>query len=410
MQSPDTTTKRFKAGWVIDGSGRPAEKNRIIEVKEGTIQSIYPADCVNGGQPVVDLGAFTLLPGLIDCHVHLSMTGATNPKTRKKLLTADFSGRKKNMLKNLKQLAGCGVTAIRDGGDPNADVLVLRDEKKQINNIPVTIHVAGKAWHAKGRYGGLIGRYPDSNATLSKAVADRSYGLDHLKIVNSGLNSLTQFGIETLPEFDVDTLKKAIFTGESLGLKTMVHANGKNPVRISVEAGCHSIEHGFFMGNDNLEFMAEKQVFWTPTAVTMKAYFDYLSSQGAEKDVSFAQVSLKNLEHQLEQIHTARKAGVKVVMGTDAGCPGVEHGFAVKDELLLLNKAGYPVEQAIQCATQNGARLMGLDRKGALKKGMDADFIAVKSSPDDLLNKIDQIESVFIGGRKMDSIKADDLP
>jgi imidazolonepropionase-like amidohydrolase len=83
----------------------------------------------------------------------------------------------------------------------------------------------------------------------------------------------------------------------------MVHANGHLPVKLAICAGCDSIEHGFFMGEENMRRLADTGVVWVPTAVTMKAYGDYLKNQGHRSDPSFADVSRKNLEHQLAQIN-----------------------------------------------------------------------------------------------------------
>jgi imidazolonepropionase-like amidohydrolase len=83
-------------------------------------------------------------------------------------------------------------------------------------------------------------------------------GVDHIKIVNSGLNSLSCFAKETKPQFDSAELKAAVRADRQCGLKTMVHANGKMPVKIAVDAGCDSIEHGFFMGVENLHRIADR--------------------------------------------------------------------------------------------------------------------------------------------------------
>ena len=95
---------------------------------------------------------------------------------------------------------------------------------------------------------------------------------DHIKIVNSGLNSLKEFGKETLPQFGAEELSDVVKIAGKCGRRVMVHANGKKPVAAALAAGCNSIEHGFFMGVENLKIMAEKGIVWVPTACTMKAY------------------------------------------------------------------------------------------------------------------------------------------
>ncbi len=141
----------------------------------------------------------------------------------------------------------------------------------------------------------------------------------------------------------------------------MVHANGKLPVKIAVEAGCASIEHGFFMGRDNLQRMAEHKTFWVPTGFTMQGYANQLPSGTLEADMA-----LRNLENQLQQLMWARELGVRVAVGTDAGSLGVHHGSAVLEELRLFMQAGYSIQEAIRCATRNGAALLGLQDFGTL--------------------------------------------
>ena len=87
-----------------------------------------------------------------------------------------------------------------------------------------------------------------------------------MKIVNSGLNSLKVFGKQTPPQFGAEEMRAAVKTAKSFGLKTMVHANGKLPVKIAVDAGCDSIEHAFFMGAESLYRIAERGAIWVPTA------------------------------------------------------------------------------------------------------------------------------------------------
>ena len=204
--------------------------------------------------------------------------------------------------------------AVRDGGDYAGHALRYKKECLSSENLPIFLMSADKAWRAPGRYGKLIGRPPEDGISLSQSIAEVNEGSDHIKIVNSGLNSLTTFGKETLPQFSADQLKEAVRTADDLGLRIMVHANGDLPVKHAIEAGCHSIEHGFFMGKDNLMKLADRGIIWVPTTVTMKAYCDSLDIDSKEKDVS-----RKNLNHQLDQIAMAMKYGVSIAAGTDCG-------------------------------------------------------------------------------------------
>jgi imidazolonepropionase-like amidohydrolase len=206
-------------------------------------------------------------------------------------------------------------------------------------------------------------------------------------------------------------LKEAVTIAKRFGCKTMVHANGKKPVEVALKAGCHSIEHGFFMGEENLKRMADKQIFWVPTAVTMKAYRDAfeqrvknLRSRNASEGPSMSRISdmvqgaSRNLAHQLEQIHRAKELGVPVAVGTDAGSIGVYHGRSLEQEIRLLMRAGFSVSGAIQCATRNNARLLDLDGYGSIARGAAATFVAVTGPPQDLPGSLGRIAALFIAG------------
>ncbi len=384
------------AGWLIDGTGGPVQKNMVLQIKNGYINNIRKAELEDFSMPgISDLSHCTILPGLIDCHVHLFMSGTNDRDIRKHQLDAGFDEIKDVISHHVSQLLLFGIFAVRDGGDKNAHALRYKKDCLDITKHPILLKVAGKAWRKPNRYGKLIGRTPSGSDTLSRAIEkqDTEDNIDHIKIVNSGINSLTQFGKETLPQFDLEEMTAAVKAAGRLGLKTMVHANGKIPVRISADSGCHSVEHGFFMGKDNLKRMADKNITWVPTAITMKAYSEQLESTSPESDIS-----RKNLDHQLEQIFQARESGVTVALGTDAGSLGVFHGSAVIEEMKLLMESGFSIQEAVKCASFNGAKLLGIKQAGLLVNKMEATFIAVKGEPSNLPDSLMSVQKFYVKG------------
>ena len=365
-----------------------------LGIKNGSVISIDDSGFKDSSiTDSVDLSSCTILPPLIDSHVHLCMSGTDDPEFREMQLDMDYNKAKDIISNHISQHLSYGVLAVRDGGDKNAHALQYFNEYPDEKNFPVIIKVAGKAWHMAGRYGGLIGRAPDNNYSLAKAINKCPDEIDHIKVVNSGLNSLKEFGKETKPQFSVEVLLDVVKISGKLGLKVMVHANGKKPVAAAVLAGCHSIEHGFFMGEDNLKLMAEKDITWVPTACTMKAYSEHMKEASIELDVT-----CMNLEHQLKQIVKARELGVTIALGTDAGSIGVHHGSSVIQELSLLIAAGYSLPEAIKCATLNGAKLLGINDFGLIAKGKPASFIAVKGDPSNLPVSISSVKAICIDG------------
>ncbi len=407
-------SKSILAGWLVDGSGEPARENVLLTINNGTILDIAEAIPEKiRQQDLTDFSHCSLLPGLIDAHIHLFMSGTEDLDIRARQLTLRFEDIIGDMELRLDDLVACGIVACRDGGDRHAYTMQYKRDHLDQNVIPLQLKVAGAAWHQHGRYGKMIGKSPGASEKLGQSICNRVRGVDHIKIVNSGLNSLVRFGKETPPQFDVLELKEAVTVAMRFGCKTMVHANGRKPVELALKAGCHSIEHGFFMGEENLKRMADKQIFWVPTAVTMKAYRDVfvqqiknLGSQGHSEDLSMsrinemAQGASRNLEHQLEQIRRAKELGVPMALGTDAGSIGVHHGRSLKEEIRLFMTAGFSVSEVIQCATRNNARLLSLDGYGMIAKGKPATFIAVTGPPQDLPGSLDRLTSLYIKGKE----------
>ncbi len=395
MNSNIAKWRQYKIGWLIDGTGGPASENAVIEVRNGIIETV----AINPDKPdfigkpenndrepeTVDLSEYTVIPALMDCHVHLFMSGTADMEIRRRQLEAGYGEIEPVIAGHVEDHLASGVVAVRDGADRSGHAMRYRDSNPNMRNTPLRIKVAGRAWNRPGRYGKLIGRSPEKGQTLAEAIGNDLEKLaprrpDHVKIVNSGINSLKHFGRQTPPQFDPREMKEAVKVSGANGLPTMVHANGVEPVKIAVEAGCRSIEHGFFIGEDNLRRMSDRGTFWVPTACTMKGYAETLDPRSPE-----AEAALKYLDHQVEQMALGRELGVDMAVGTDAGSMGANHGVAVLEELKLFVRAGFRIEEAISCATGKAARLMDIKTLGELRPGKEAAFIAVKGRPENLL-------------------------
>lgn len=383
------------AGWLIDGSGGPIQEKVLLKIVDGRFAAIEPYRPGHGPDPssITDLSHCTVLPPLVDSHVHLFMSGATDKTTREQQMIAGYEELRPVIARHLHYLFSHGVLAVRDGGDRGGFALRYGQEEKM--HPGVIVKTADRAWHNKGRYGALIGRAPGDGESLAEAYGRDGDAGDQVKLVNSGLNSLKVFGRETAPQFSRQEIAGLVEAAARQGRKVMVHANGEEPVRLAVEAGCHSIEHGFFMGRDNLQRMADKGVVWVPTVFTMKAY---AANIGHADPHANRQVIEKNLNHQLAQLALARELGVTVALGTDSGSLGVIHGESLVEEMKLFLKAGYSLAETVRCATGNGARLLGLDDFGLLAAGRAATFLVARGGPLQLPRKLFYLEGIYCGG------------
>ncbi len=349
----------LRAGWLIDGRGGPALRDRLIGLQGGRVAAIQAA-----GAPwpdsFLDFSAAAVLPALIDAHVHLAFaTDGSGPDEGAALIE-----------RHLRRLWRCGVLNVRDAGDSSGAVLGYK--LRNADDAPgVKIAAAGWGWHAAGRYGRTIARACPMGQRLAEAVLTQR-GADHVKIIHSGINSLNEFGRATPAQFERGALQAAVKAAHAAGLAVMVHANGEEPVESALAAGCDSIEHGYFMGRANLARMADRQTFWVPTVVPMAALAERAVLSPAQRDAARRMVA-----HQLEQIALARRLGVPIAAGTDAGSPGVAHGAALWRELELLCAAGLSPEAAVACATSNAGRLLGQKQRGVLLPGWRGDLIVV---------------------------------
>ncbi len=384
----------IRAGWLIDGTGSPLREKPLIRVRQGLIESVTPASeepLVQEGVEFLDLPGRTLIPTLADAHVHLFMSPDPDPAVRQAQLRANYQDLVPAMAAHAARLLRYGVLAVRDGGDYGGFSLRYRDRTP--DEYPI-IRSPGRAWRARGRYGRMIGR--TARQGLPTEISQQPPGPDHVKLVGSGINSLREFGRQTAPQFDAEELRAGVAAAHERGLKVMIHANGVRPVAAALRAGCDSLEHGFFMGRENLERMAGAGCLWVPTAVTMAGYAETL-----EPGDSGREMARRILDHQLEQIAQALRLGVRIACGTDSGSLGVVHGPSLGQETALLIKAGMSLEEAVASAASRGAGLLGLgERLGRIVPGREATFLVFKARPEELASGLGRPEHLFIKGVK----------
>ena len=388
----------IRAGWLLDGTGAPAIEAPLLRIGAGRIKAVGRTreEPPPRGTKLLDLPGQTIVPALVDAHVHLFMSPKPDPELRRFQLQAGYDDLLPTMSEQATRLREYGVLAVRDGGDYGGFSLRFRDHRPEAYPL---LRSPGLAWRKKGRYGRLIGR--EAPQGLAREIAAQPDGPDHVKLVGSGINSLKEFGRQTAPQFDLGELRAGVEAAHARGLGVMIHANGEEPVRLAILAGCDSVEHGFFMGRENLRRMAGSGTIWVPTAVTMAGYAKALARDDPARDMA-----ARILESQLEQIAFAAQAGVEIACGSDSGSLGVGHGPSLGRELGLLMEAGLSLETALACGSAQGAGLLGLaDRLGRIAPGLEASFLVFAARPEEMawpgFWRDAKPEAVFIQGRRM---------
>jgi imidazolonepropionase-like amidohydrolase len=193
--------------------------------------------------------------------------------------------------------------------------------------------------------------------------------------------------------------------------KAVVVANGPQQVQEALASGCDAIEQGYAMGEANLNKITEMGVLWIPSVLMAKTAVDGSASGGAVscrfsmryvapgKARPGAEVFWKRmLAEQLAQLSLARKLGVKTAVGTGAGSVGLIHGESVVEEMKLFIKAGWSLEEAVRCASVNGAGFFGMENLGALEVGRKATFLLARGTLQQLPRKLSYLENIYVDG------------
>jgi len=316
------------------------------------------------GAEFINLGPVLLVPGLIDTHVHLALDPGDG---------LDLSAR-------VETASDYGLAAVRDGGDKAAQTLQSR---ASIQNH-LLLAASGQALHAPGRYGGFLGRAVADRRDMARAVMELAErGADHIKVIASGPVDLNAYGRVGPSQFEAADLRHLVSLAREVGLQVMAHANGPEAVQSCLQAGAASIEHGYFMGGRALRLLAETGAAWAPTIQPLAALAE------REPDGS-ARASLirRIIQDQADQLNRAGELGVEVVVGTDAGSPGVRAGAGLAREMSWWRRAGFSGEAILAAATLRAATLLGkTDILGSLRPGRLA-FVVGLSSEEPLAEAI----------------------
>lgn len=415
-----SNTHVFLADWLVDGQSADVLKKVLVSVRDGSIVDISSSDHrdISGKGPVVDLSGCGLLPAFTDCHVHLCLSGTIDPRLRSKQPASSADEIGQTIAEHLRQSFTHGLLGLRDAGDRFASYSRYgRHAGGRHEPLPVRVESAGAGFYKNGSYGSFLGQ-PYDHRKIPAALAKMAGGQRFVKIINSGMNSLERFGDYQDSLFQPAELADVITQATAKDLRVMVHANGPSAVKAAIEGGCTSIEHGYFMGRDNLKRMADAGTYWVPTIYAMKACaenFACMAGSGAKKAVIE-----KNVEAQLAQLAMARELGVKIAVGTDAGSFGVLHGEAFAEELNLYKKAGFSLAEIVRCGAGAGASLAGFHTIGTLAPGTAATFLVVRGVPAQMPRKFGYLENIYIDGqpsahylkqyRQIDYLRATERP
>jgi len=387
----------------LTGADLLPEKNVLIEIKDTRIMSIrwmsqdqLPLSVTKNPGFICFKDNVTLMPCLIDAHVHLALDG-------KKIehpagLSAQKELPRQRIMQTLQDTGDSGIGAVRDGGDLKGINLSIKRNITNRNYCGPQIVATGQALRRKGSYGSFLGNgYTTASEIPGLIQSLKAAGADQVKVIASGIASFFEYGLVKGPVLSSDELRVVTGLARNLKLKVMAHASSAEAVAGVVEAGVDSVEHGYFVNNHTLQNMADKQVAWIPTIIPVAA--QAREPLCIERTAGEIEVIKRLYEEQLEKLSIAAKAGVPLGIGTDAGAGGVEHASNLVEEMLLYSKAPLENRSILRAATTVNAKILGLEKDmGRIEKDYKAALIAVKGNPlEDLSRLKDIIAHLLIG-------------
>ena len=352
------------------------ERGSVVWSREGIA---YVGDSLPSSfepKTVIDGAGFTVMPGLIDSHVHITMEPDATPWLRMQDSDALIALR---AAENARATLAAGFTTVRDLGAKNYIDLALRDAIRQGLVQGPRMLAAGKSICMTGGHGWMMGLEVDSPSEARKAAREQlKAGVDVVKIMATG--GVMTPGVEPgAQQLTREEMAAAILEAVKAGRKTATHAQGRTGIMEAVLAGIHSVEHGFYLDNELCEEMVRRGVYLVPTLVAPH----WIVEKGVEAGIpAWAVEKAKaSQEAHLASFALAVQNGVKVAMGTDAGTPFNRHGGNAL-ELELLVRSGLSNRQAIDSATVAAADLLGISNiTGELTQGKRADLILVQGDP-----------------------------
>jgi imidazolonepropionase-like amidohydrolase len=400
----DSPEVYVRAGRLLDVRSGKMLADQIIVIRGERIERVGPAAEIRvpQGATVVDLSGATVLPGLIDAHTHIFLTGEDNGRYDEQLLKESWQYRTIEAVVNARKDLEAGFTTMRDletEGAMYSDVDVRNAIDRGLVPGP-RLQVVTRAISTTGGYP-LEGYSPevtvpsgvqiaDSPEEARKAVREQiRYGADLIKIYGTHRFHFAPDGkMVSVPTFTVDEIRAIADEAHREGEKVACHAYGDPGLQNCLDGGVDSIEHGLDLNDTNIHTMLLKGVYLVATLYPYELIDqdDRKLSGGKSSRASIHAVSFRK----------AVDAGVKIAFGTDAG--PFPHGTQAK-EFEYMTRYGMSPLQAIESATLEAANLMGwMDRVGAIEAGKYADLVAVEGNPLNDITELERVKFVMKGG------------
>jgi imidazolonepropionase-like amidohydrolase len=384
---------------LIDGTGARPKDGAALVIEDGRIVAVPDSWDESGGEgiEVIDLKGRTLLPGLINAHIHIMMDAGPDPLTkmkREEIPAYVLEGAKRG-----EQILRAGITTARDLGGFEFAELALRDAFASGEFLGPRLLCAGKVITMTGGHGWHVGFETDGPDEVRKATRENlKRGVDCIKMMATGgvLTPGVEPGAAQLGE---EELRAGVEEAHKASKRTASHAQGTEGIKNAIRAGIDTIEHGIFLDDEAIEMMAQRGVVFVPT---LAAPYRIVEA-GAEKGIpDYAlRKSLRSMDAHRRSFEQAMNAGVTIAAGNDGGTPfNPSHDLVT--EIRLMTEYGMGVLGAIRAATYGSAVALGLvEETGTLQKGKWADCFVLEEGADPLqdVNALSRVGMVIKQGK-----------
>jgi imidazolonepropionase-like amidohydrolase len=391
--TPDPVVLRARR--LLDGTGAPPVHDGALLIDGGRVAYAGAAGGLPEGAgrvPVLEFEGATLLPGLVDAHVHLVASGGPD-------LAADVPGTEAERMlaavANARRQLEAGVTLVRDLGAPGAEAVLVGRAVEAGTLAGPRVVASGPAITMTGGHIPYLGRVTDGVEAMRAAVrANLALGARCIKVVATG-GVLTQGVDPREPAYTQAELDALVDEAHRLGLTVAAHAIGEGGVAAALRAGVDSVEHGMFLDDEAIELFLQTGARLSATFLAPSGILGGPGVPGWIKDRARPAA-----EAQARSFRAAVSAGVKAVAGTDAGTPDNLHG-GVAREAAFMAEAGLDVLLAVKAATAEAADLLGAPDRGVLRQGAAADVLVAGGDVATDLTALQRPVAVFQDGRRV---------
>ncbi len=377
-RKPGHKTIAIQRARLIDGTGSTIDHATIL-IRESHIAALGPSRTVTVPPDAIRINGrgLTILPGLIDCHVHLCL--GAEPDVVSTLESEQPSYTLLKSARHARQTLEAGITTVRDVGSRDHSIFALKQAIEAGLQPGPRIIGAGQVLCMVGGHARFIGREVQGTEQVREAVAAQVVaGAQVIKVISSG-GVLTPGTSPDQAQMTVEELQAAVEEAKRMGRKVAAHAHGATGMTNAIQAGARSIEHATLLDEKTADLFERHAVYVVPTLSALATTAACRRGCGIP-DSALDKARAMTKRHQAG-FKLAHRRGLLIAMGTDAGTPFNYHGDNVQELERMVGLGMTPME-AIMASTSQAARLIGIDKEiGTLARGMIADLLVIEGDP-----------------------------